>query len=244
MIDPAFEPRPWDFALVALLVGVLPLWTALVAIPKIRALPAAEQDRIRPRFYIEAMLLQWGMGMVALSPLLFRGVGPVELGLLPPPGSLPGTALGGGLVLALLLVMARQRNEILRRPDGPALVRESIARFEWIFPRTRVQRRLWVGVSLHAGVFEELFFRGYLLALLNWHMPLWAAAALATLLFGLGHAYQGLRGVFSTAVIGAVLMGLYLLTGSLWVSVIAHAVYDIHGGEFGRRALYGQNADG
>ena len=77
--------------------------------------------------------------------------------------------------------------------------------------------------------------------MLNHIGPWWAAGILGSLMFGLGHCYQGLRGVASTAVIGVLAIGLYLLTGSLWVGMFAHAVYDMQGGEFGRWALYGKD---
>jgi membrane protease YdiL (CAAX protease family) len=122
------------------------------------------------------------------------------------------------------------------------MVRNAIAKYDWIIPRSTNQKRIWWFVSLHAGIGEELFFRGFLLAILNWYLPLWAAAVIAVVLFGLAHTYQGIKGIVSTAVVGAVLMVLYLVTGSLWVSMLAHAVYDIHGGLFAHWALYGKDA--
>jgi membrane protease YdiL (CAAX protease family) len=45
--------------------------------------------------------------------------------------------------------------------------------------------------------------------------------------FGLAHAYQGVGGVLSTGVLGAVLAALYLGTGSLLLPVVLHAVIDL-----------------
>ena len=78
-----------------------------------------------------------------------------------------------------------------------------------------------VVVSLAAGVGEELFFRGWLQAVVGW-LP-------ASLAFGLAHV-AGARmlafGAWATGM-GAVLGGLALATGGLLAPVTAHACYDM-----------------
>jgi membrane protease YdiL (CAAX protease family) len=150
--------------------------------------------------------------------------------------------LGAGVSALILAGLWWLRRAMVATPEGVAATREALAKLAWLLPRDGKQRGLWVVVSAHAGVCEELFFRGFLLAILNWYLPLWAAIVLSLVLFGLGHLYQGVKGVLGTAVIGAVMLALYALTGSLWVSMALHAVYDLQGGEFGRRVLYGQRA--
>jgi membrane protease YdiL (CAAX protease family) len=44
------------------------------------------------------------------------------------------------------------------------------------------------------------------------------------------HAYQGVRGVFSTGMAGAVFMAAYLLTGSLLAPIVLHAIVDLVNG--------------
>ena len=41
------------------------------------------------------------------------------------------------------------------------------------------------------------------------------------------HLYQGVAGVIMTTLLGAVLAGLYLWTGSLWITMAVHAGLDI-----------------
>jgi len=89
--------------------------------------------------------------------------------------------------------------------------------------------RFWAAlIALNAGLSEELFFR---LA-----MPLLLAAVtgqaalafwLAVVIFGLGHAYQGLFGVLATTIIGALLGLIYLYSGNLWLVVAIHAGIDL-----------------
>jgi membrane protease YdiL (CAAX protease family) len=46
-------------------------------------------------------------------------------------------------------------------------------------------------------------------------------------IFGFAHLYQGIAGVLGTALIGALLVGLYLSTGSLLLPILVHAIIDI-----------------
>ncbi|HEV2750622.1 MAG TPA: CPBP family intramembrane glutamic endopeptidase [Gemmatimonadales bacterium] len=83
-----------------------------------------------------------------------------------------------------------------------------------------------------AGFGEEFVYRGYLLnriaQLLGGRRRAWLAGLGATtVLFGLGHGYQGASGVIDTGLFGLLFGALYILGGrNLWVSVIAHGVAD------------------
>jgi uncharacterized protein len=73
---------------------------------------------------------------------------------------------------------------------------------------------------------EEIFFRGFMFGGLRRRLPLWAAAAIAGLVFGLLH-YTGpdsIGVVPQLAVLGILLAVLYEATGSLWPPIILHVV--------------------
>lgn len=78
------------------------------------------------------------------------------------------------------------------------------------------------------GVYEEVFARGLLLdrcrSLLR---GTWAPVLASSLLFGLGHLYQGWIGVAQTTLIGVVLALAVIRWGTLWPAIIAHALLDI-----------------
>ena len=83
-----------------------------------------------------------------------------------------------------------------------------------------------------AAIGEETIFRGFLLPRLESLFGGGAAATLAALLtqsilFGLGHAYQGLHGIVLTGLIGLV-MGLVYLAGKRWLVpvILAHGLID------------------
>ena len=91
--------------------------------------------------------------------------------------------------------------------------------------------------SLTAGIVEETLWRGFLFWYLGHVMPLWGAAIVSAVGFGLAHSYQGLAYIPRVAMIGAVFSGLYLLTGSLWLSIILHAVVDLLQGRLAYEVL-------
>ena len=79
---------------------------------------------------------------------------------------------------------------------------------------------------------EELSYRGYLLtraaeALGRSNSAYWTAMILVSLLFGFGHYYKGLSGVFDSTYSGLVLGATYLLAGrNLWAPVLTHGIAD------------------
>lgn len=99
-----------------------------------------------------------------------------------------------------------------------------------------IARQLTSGVSLagllvmlaFVGVYEELFARGLLLQRCRVVLGgTWLPVLASSLLFGLGHLYQGWMGVAQTTLIGIVLAVLTLRWGTLWPAIIAHALLDI-----------------
>lgn len=101
----------------------------------------------------------------------------------------------------------------------------------WFMPKDAAQARYFVlGLSVAAGVCEELLFRGYLLNALTDHMPVYAALIVSSLLFGLGHIYQGWVHVIRAALLGGILGGLYLLSESIVFVIYLHWLLDAYGG--------------
>jgi membrane protease YdiL (CAAX protease family) len=106
-----------------------------------------------------------------------------------------------------------------------------------MLPRTLIEHRWFQAVSVTAGICEELLFRGFLMWALRPWLGLWGAFAATSILFGLGHSYQGRRGLLNSTVIGMVLGALALLTGSILPGMILHALVDLSSGSIGYAAL-------
>jgi membrane protease YdiL (CAAX protease family) len=231
------EPTLADWAFIAVLAVAMPLVSALYTVPKLRALPANVQHAIRPRVYGQVMVSQWLFAACALHVVLLRDYAWGDIGL----GQPDWTKFVRGLLLVLAIGVAvfYMRRKLMKQKDGAEQVREALQSVQWVLPRGLYQRRLWWAVSAHAGWGEELFYRGFLFALLSSMMPIAAAAVVSTVMFGLAHVYQGVRGIVLTGILGGVFMGLYLVSGSLVVPMLAHALYDIHAGELGYWAFAG-----
>jgi membrane protease YdiL (CAAX protease family) len=71
--------------------------------------------------------------------------------------------------------------------------------------------------AILTGCVEELFFRGFLFVGLRRYLSFWPAAAISSLVFGLGHDL-----IFPQAITGILLAWLLDRTGSLWPCIIAH----------------------
>ncbi len=98
-------------------------------------------------------------------------------------------------------------------------------------PHSAVDLLVWIGLSLSAGFCEEFVFRGYFLRQFSSPVrAIWLGVLVSSLLFGIAHGYQGIGGMLSITVYGALFCVLALLRSSLRPGMIAHAWQDIFTG--------------
>jgi sodium transport system permease protein len=170
---------------------------------------------------IVATLLLSQLGFFLLPSLVWVvafGLAPVAtLSLRPPPlrgvvaGLLVGAsawALVGGLVHYL-------------QPQAPESLTEGLKKILLLGGEAS---SVWVGVlviGVAPGVCEETMFRGLLLSGLRKLGP-WRGVLLTALLFGLAHA--SVHRLMPTALLGVMFGYLVLRTGSIFTSIIAHAL--------------------
>jgi len=82
-----------------------------------------------------------------------------------------------------------------------------------------------LAMMLFVGYYEEVLARGLILDRCRvLFQARWPAVVVSSLLFGLGHAYQGWFGVLQTALIGMVFAALVLRWGRLWPVILAHGL--------------------
>jgi membrane protease YdiL (CAAX protease family) len=230
------SPLGWpDHLLFVVLAVVFPVRAAVFGMRTLQRAPAADLPRVKLAVYRHAMAMQWTT--VALLAALWlatqRSWGP--LGLVPrATGGLLGVVAGLAIIVGVLV-----RQGYLKPADDAALehVRQRTRHLERMLPATVRERAWFFALAGTAGVCEEVLYRGYLV----WYLMAWAwvfaphqafllAAAASSLLFGVGHAYQGARGVLLTAVVGAFLAAVYWITGSLFAGMLIHALMDLHAG--------------
>ena len=133
-----------------------------------------------------------------------------------------GVPIGLVLGLGLLTVLA-----ILSTKKHPEEVM-AVGDIQSMLPRNRQELLLTGVMSVNAGVVEELLFRLALPALVYGATGNAVAAVVAPLLlFGAMHLYQGVAGVIGTAVVGGIMMAIYVLTGSIVWPIILHALFDL-----------------
>ena len=133
-----------------------------------------------------------------------------------------GAAIIIGMVLPILLLRTRL-DEIPAIGDIKALL-----------PRNRGELKFGAGLALTAGVVEELLFRLALPALLFGVLNGLGvgdagilAFAFAALVFGLLHIYQGPQGMVFAFLLGLVFTALYVLSGTIVVPLVLHALIDL-----------------
>ena len=197
----------------------------LVPLPVLLLLQARLVDQLpdegeREAVYVSSALSVWILAGLAMLAARVGGIGRAELGLAPlAPGSL---LLATGLTVAAgLAVMALGR--ALRLPES-ALV-------DYLIPRSGSERIAFLGLSVSAGIAEELVFRSFLIAaLFQASGSTGMAVAVSVAAFAVSHAYQGYTGVVRVAVLGLILAAPLVLTGSVYPSMLAHAVLDILAG--------------
>lgn len=223
------------------------LWVALVAMIVLLVLRTIRKDRreyqrftrYRGSVKRQAMLRKWlresfaTFGGLSIAVLLLAGsyVGPL-LAELQSYTWVRGirSFLAGYLwifaAVALIAVVLTWLGIRAARRDGDGIM--AIGDIQAMLPRNRQELRLGALLSLNAGLVEELAFRLAIPALVFGATASGIAAIIfPLLLFGALHLYQGVAGIIGTTVIGAIMMALYVVSGSIAVPIVLHAIIDL-----------------
>lgn len=103
------------------------------------------------------------------------------------------------------------------------------AQMKQIFALIKDSSLLWGGVGVivvGAPILEETVFRGFLLnSLSKTRLGFWGGAALSSLLWAAIHGYAASMAV-GLFVFGLLLSFMVLRTGSIWISIIMHALWN------------------
>lgn len=197
----------------------------LVPLPFLLVLQArhVESPELLPRtaIYASSAIALWLLAATTAVVARTGGFGPAALGLRPP---LSWTAQ---LLWATALTAAGVGIMFAARALG---IRES-GTLVHLLPKTGRERVAFAGLSVTAGVCEELVFRGFLLAaLLAASGSLTLALLVSSFAFGVVHAYQDPGGVARATLLGLLLAIPVVLTGSIAAPVLAHTAIDLIGG--------------
>jgi membrane protease YdiL (CAAX protease family) len=145
-------------------------------------------------------------------------------------------AVTGALVLILVVVSA----VVLWRLRRATSHSSAAAGGPWLTlaPASRAEMAAFVVVCATAGVCEELLYRGWLVSFL-WAATgsAWAAVAVSSVVFGIGHAYQGATAILRTLFVGLQLAILFVVVGSLLPGQVLHTGVDLLAGVAASAAL-------
>jgi uncharacterized protein len=213
---------PFDFALIAIVFLIVPVLSFRTG----RALARDRRASLVPRYW---QTIVKALAVAALVLVAWRYAGR------------PFAALGfdwpigwrgriGFVVVGWIAAYYAYSLLVRHIPDNRIdIVRARLEKLR-IVPETREEFLLFPLMVLVGGIMEELLYRGYLIWLFTPWTGVWGAAILSSLLFGLGHIYQGTPGIVRTGLIGLAFAIGYVLTGSLWWLIVAHIVVNLFGG--------------
>jgi membrane protease YdiL (CAAX protease family) len=232
-------PHLFDHAFFVLLVMVFPI-VDFFSIRKRAALINAGRTDLRMKLYVRILWEGWAMALVLAVLWIALGRTAGGLGLVPASGALVWAGYGLTALICGLLIF--QMRVATATEKNRAAVRGQLGDLTFLMPQTLREARTFDLVSVTAGICEELMFRGFVMAYLTavLGVPLWASILLSSLAFGFAHLYQGPLGMVKSGGVGVVFAILYVMTGSLWAPMIAHAVMDITSGRVTFAALSGK----
>jgi membrane protease YdiL (CAAX protease family) len=182
--------------------------------------------------YISSIIALWVMALITTLVSRVSGYGPADIGIASI-GLAAGLAWAAGATLAgMAIVFAAHALDIGSSPMLDAVI-----------PRTRHEKSMFAGLSVTAGICEEIVFRGFLLLTITAASgSLALAVILSTVVFGWMHSYQGASGAAGAALLGGILVVPVIITGSILPSMAAHAAIDVLAGIIFAPKLYGRMA--
>lgn len=229
-------PGPLDFAFIALFTVAMALWEGFVGWPRMRSALESGKPGTRLGAYRFVMAYSWLFALIAIALWVLAHRPWSALGLTAVRGW--RLALSVVVVAAVTTLFVRQVRTLAKLSDARRVaLRPRLGVMQNLSPRTREERDWFMGLSLTAGLCEELLFRGFLMWAFRPWLGIYGAAAGSAVLFGIGHAYQGRAGVLRSGFIGAVFSALALVTGSIVPGIVVHAILDIGGGMTGYTLL-------
>jgi len=225
----------WDaWLLCAVLAGLVP-FHGVLAYSRLRAARDPIPTRTKLRLYGTIVVLEWALVAATVAVAHRHGLGLRDLGetLGNPRLTLAVTSLGLLGLLALTEFNLRQ----IRRA-GREELELTVERARKFVPVGSKEIAAFALVSITAGICEEILYRGWLVTFLSGLSgSVWIGAVAASVLFGVGHAYQGRQGMIATGLLGALFGSMFVLVKSLVPGQVIHAAIDLVNGILAGRVV-------
>lgn len=203
-------------AFTTFLLGPLPALLLLQA-RLVERMPAESE---REAIYVSSAVSVWVLAALSMLTARYSDFSRTDLRLVELPA---GTLILATALTTLAGLAVMGIGKLVRVPESSLL--------DYLIPRTPSERIAFTGLSLSAGIAEEIVFRSFLIGTLaRASGSVTLAVALSIGAFALSHAYQGVLGVLRVALLGMVLTAPFILTGSVYPSMIAHTALDLLAG--------------
>jgi membrane protease YdiL (CAAX protease family) len=132
-------------------------------------------------------------------------------------------AAGGWFATLLVLAMAA----LAMGMNQAGNLDDARRQIGFLAPQSALEIVLWVCLSATAGFCEEVLFRGYFQKQFTRLLrSRWIAVVVVSILFGLGHGYEGPQRMVLIALLGLALGIMSLLRQSLRPAMMAHTLQD------------------
>lgn len=220
-------PTLIDHIFVCVFAVLYPLW-GYYSYQRSSGMTAGNQSTKKIKEYIWTVIELWVLGLSCLLIWFTQSRSSQEIGF--------GLQLNwqfwlaSTLVLLVIIYYAYLCKNVAKIPENQKQNLISEQALQPIIPHTQRELYWFYAMSVTAGITEEILWRGYLLWYVSHWGPIWMSWLLVVIAFGYVHIYLGRLGVIRATLAGAVLLGLYWFSGSLWLPMLLHAVIDISQG--------------
>jgi hypothetical protein len=214
-----------DHIFILLVFVALPIYSITSTRRYLTGIEAGEPaDRVGS--YLETITMQWVFLIVLVIAWWFFGRPMTDLGFQSPEGVQLRRGASALFVMIAALVISWFRIKRLGDEEKKKYT-DGLGKMVHFLPQTDRDFRYFVSLSITAGIVEEIVYRGFVLWYLGSFMPLWAAVAVSSIGFGVGHLYMGIGAGVRAGLVGLAFAVYYVLTGSIWFPILAHIALDI-----------------
>jgi membrane protease YdiL (CAAX protease family) len=181
--------------------------------------------RAKLTLYFKTICWQWSLVAAMLLVARRHGLSAGEVGERLGDVRLTSAVTAGLLAIVAVVYLIMRWLLGRARPKAAAAAGDGMRQ---LVPASGPEMAVFVFLSLTAGICEELLYRGWLVNILRVATgSVWAAVGVSSAMFGLGHAYQGAKGMLRTTFVGLQLALLFVYVNSLIPGQVLHAAVDI-----------------
>lgn len=207
------------------LIFVMPAWDYFESV----RLKTSADPRKRVKWYTKLVVFSWLLTFLVIWAAGFRNVMTIGTRAAWMPAREGVRDLIVVLLAAVILIQVAAVLKLRTRPELREKIAKAMQPLYFMLPVTRAERIWFFFVSLTAGICEEAIYRGFLINYLmgaptNLNVTL--ATVVSSLIFGMAHIYQGVRGAIGSSILGLIFALLFVMTGNLALPMLLHALID------------------